>query len=101
MVLPLAVLLLLRIVLAILFVCECVCFHMKLKVFPFEICEELCLNFDGGCLDSVDFFWYGGHFTMSILSIHKRGRSFHLLVSSLVFLQRLEVFVIQAFHLLG
>ena len=29
---------------------------------PFKIYEELCLNFDGVCTDSVDCFWQNGHF---------------------------------------
>ena len=54
------VLLLFRIVLAIL---------GFLFVFPYEVenlsvkvCEQLCWNFDGNCIQSVDCFWKDGHF---------------------------------------
>ena len=52
---------------------------------------------------SVDCFHQDLVFTILILPIQEYGRSFHLLRSSLVSfsLQRLEVLVIQIFHLLG
>jgi hypothetical protein len=40
-------------------------------------------------------------FSMLTLPIHDHGRSMHLLISSTIFLQGLEVLVIQKFHLLG
>jgi hypothetical protein len=39
-------------------------------------------------------------FTLFILHVYEEGRSFHLLKSDF-FLQRLEILVIQIFHLLG
>ena len=65
-----------------------VCFFCLL-VFPYEVeycsfkvCEELCWDFDGDCIESIDCFGRISIFTMLILSIQEHGRSFHFLVSS-------------------
>ena len=50
---PLEVLSLLRIVFSIL---RFLFFQINLET-AFPICEELCRNFDGGCIESVDCFW--------------------------------------------
>lgn len=42
-------------------------------------------NFDRNCLESVDCFYKMTIFTNLILQVHKHGRSFHLLISSLIF----------------
>jgi hypothetical protein len=57
MVIPLAVLLLLRIVFAILdFVCLFVfAFPNEFENYSFHVFEELRWNFDGDCIKSVDF----------------------------------------------
>ena len=48
-----------------------------------HVCEELCWNFDGDCIDVVCFFFSGkmAIFTMFILLIRQHGRSFYLLRS--------------------
>jgi hypothetical protein len=50
MVIPSEDLLLLRIVQAIL--------GYEVENCFFHVCEELCWNFDGDCIESVDCFWY-------------------------------------------
>ena len=66
---PPEVLLLFRIVLALLFYFCCCLFVCFLFVFPnevencsFKIYKELCWNFDGDGIESVDCFWYYDHF---------------------------------------
>ncbi|XP_076796042.1 uncharacterized protein LOC143443455 [Arvicanthis niloticus] len=56
--------------------------------------EELGWNFDGDCIESVDCFWQDGHFTILILPINEHERSFHILRSSIFFLQGLEVLLL-------
>ena len=63
-----------------------------LFVFPYEteycsfkVCEELCWDFDGECIESPDCFDRIANFTMLILSIQEHGRSFHFLVSSSIY----------------
>jgi hypothetical protein len=50
----------------------------------FYLYEELSWNFDGDCIESVDWFCKMAIFTILILPIHEHGRSFHLLRSSLI-----------------
>ena len=37
-------------------------FPYEVENFPFMICKELCLCFDGDCFESIDWFWQGVHF---------------------------------------
>ena len=51
----------------------------------------LCLNWHGDCIISVDWFLYGGHFSVSeLLSMSRRDHSIFWYLLQL-FLQRLEV----------
>ena len=38
------------------------CFPYEVKYCLFKVYKELCWNFDGDCIVSVDCFWYDGHF---------------------------------------
>ena len=96
MVIPPKVLLLFRIVLAIL--SFFLFFHMKLNIAFSRSIKNLCWD----CIESVDCFWYDGHFhyvnppypwAWEILSSSDIFLNF--------FLQELEVLVIKIFHLLG
>ena len=77
-------------------------FHMKLRIIFSKICEELCWNFDGKCIESVDCFWQDGHFHNANPTNPCAWEVF--LPSDIFlnfFLQIFEVLVIQVFHLLG
>jgi hypothetical protein len=54
-------------------------FPYEVESCSFHVCEELCWNFDGDCIESVIAFGKMDIFTVLILSIHEHGRSFHLL----------------------
>jgi hypothetical protein len=85
MVIPPAVLLLLRIVFAIL---TFFTFPDEFENCAFCVFEELCWDFDGDC---IAFDWIV-IFTMLSLPIHEHGRFFHFLRSSLIsFLRDLKL----------
>ncbi|EGW09540.1 hypothetical protein I79_006140 [Cricetulus griseus] len=50
----------------------------------FKVCEKMCWDFDGDCIESVLLFGKIAIFTMLILPIQEHGRSFHFLVCSLI-----------------
>ena len=93
MVIPPSVLLLLRIVFAILCFMP---FQMNLKIALFHVNEELCWDFDGNCIESVDSFWQDNHFYY--INPPNPG-AWEIFPSSEIFLdfflQRLEVLVMQ------
>jgi hypothetical protein len=70
------------------------CFgYLRSFVFPylphdcfFYFSAECHWNFDRDCIEHVDDFGSMAIFTMLILLTHEHGRSFHLLMSSLIFL---------------
>ena len=37
-------------------------FLHEIKICSFKVCEELFWNFERNCIESVDCFWYDGHF---------------------------------------
>ena len=74
---------------------------MKLKNCSFNVCEESCCNFNGGCIESVDCFRKVAILIMIILPMHEHRRSLHRLRSSITFFQVFEVLVIEIFHLPG
>ena len=59
----------------------------------FNVYEELCCNFDGDCIQTLDCFGRMAIFTILILPIHEYGRSLHTLIW-------LWIFNIQAFTFL-
>lgn len=75
---PLTVVLSFRVVVAVL---GPLCFHIH---FLSNVCEELYWNFDGSDFESTNWFWWDGHVTVLILSIHEYSSSFCHLVSSSV-----------------
>jgi hypothetical protein len=105
MVIPSEVLLFLRMVLVILGLFVCLFVFVIPDEFEncsFCICEALSWNFDGDCIESVDCFWSDDQFyyvnptnpwAWEISSFSEVF--FHF------FLKRLEVLVIQLFHLPG
>jgi len=38
-------------------VCVCVCFPYEAESYPINVCDEFCWDFDGDCIDSVDYLW--------------------------------------------
>ena len=54
MAVPLEILLLYGIVLAILFFC--LIFPYEVVYCSFKVCKELCWNFDGDCIESLNFY---------------------------------------------
>ena len=43
----------------------------EVGLFSFKVCEELCLGFDGDCIESVDCFCKIAIFTMLVLPIQE------------------------------
>ena len=79
------------------FIKKCFCYSVFFT-FPdefvnssFHVFEELCWNFDGDCIESIDYLWWDGYFTMLILTIHEHGRSLHFLRSSISFFRNLKL----------
>ena len=35
----------------------CLFFQIKVDYFSFKVCEELCWDYDGDCIESIDCFW--------------------------------------------
>jgi hypothetical protein len=54
-------------------------FSYEVKNCLFRVYEKFCWNFDGDCIESVDWFGKMVIFTMIILLIHENGRVFHFL----------------------
>lgn len=83
------------------------CSVVRMDLFAFSYMESSDLTStifeDSVFFPSVysEFFWKNVLFTMLALLIHQHRRPFHLLISSPILLLRLEVFIVQAFHLLG
>jgi hypothetical protein len=92
-------LLLLRIVLAIL---SFFVIPNEFENCSFYLYEELIWNFDGDCIESVHCFQQDGHFCYINTA---NLQAWEIFLSSeivfIFFLQRLEILVIQLFHLLG
>jgi hypothetical protein len=85
---------------------DCCCYS-KSFVLPYELqdwffslYEECHQNFDGDFIEHTDFFGSIAIFTILILQILENGRSFHLLLSFLIFFFSDIVFVIQVFYFL-
>jgi hypothetical protein len=38
------------------------CFSYEVENCSFKVCKELCCNFEGICIESVECFWSDGHF---------------------------------------
>jgi hypothetical protein len=72
-------------------------FTYKAENCPFKFCEELCRDFDGDCIESIDCFSRVTIFTILILLIHEYGRPLYILVSSFSFFSVLK-FLWEVFH---
>ena len=99
MLIPPAVLLLLRIVFAIV---DFSAFPDEFENCSFHVFEEVCWDFDEDCIQSVDGLWWDGHFYYVNSANPKVWKIFP---SSEIFfdffLERLEVLIIQICRLFG
>ena len=77
-------------------------FPYKVEYCPFKVCEELCWDFDGDCIDSVDYFWQDCHFYYVDSTYPRAWEIFPFSgIFFNFFLYRLKVLTVQAFHFFG
>ena len=54
------------------------------SVFQYEV-ENCSLKIYKNCIESVNYIWLDGYFTMLILPIHEHGKPFYLVISCSIF----------------